>query len=294
MDKFYKNIDHQLSFNKGKNLFNNESFNTLKFIREITSVIEHLKDINESDANLLIDYTSGKAISEFWRINQYFSFDKSAKAELRNIYFELFSALKKENTAVDELARLHYEKLKSWLQINNAFAEKIYHKKDEILEPVTCAEYSAQFQIDIFQINLSSLAAPVLDIGCGEKANLVSFLNENGIEAFGIDRFTFDNVYLKKADWLEFEYGTLKWGTIISNLGFSNHFYHHHLREDGNYFNYARKYMDILNSLKVAGSFYYAPELPFIEQYLDKDKYQTEHHFVGELHLKATKILRIH
>lgn len=294
MDKFYENIDHQISFNKGKNLFNNESFNTLKFIREITSVIEHLKDINESDANLLIDYTSGKAISEFWRINQYFSFDKHAKTELRKIYIELLSAFKIKNIPVDKIAGLHYQNLKTWLQKNNAFAEKVYKQKDKILEPVACDEYSAQLQIEIFKIDLLGLATPVLDIGCGKKANLVSFLNEKGIETFGIDRFLFDSANLTNADWLEFDYGTSKWGTIISNLGFSNHFYHHHLREDGNYINYARKYMDILNSLKVAGSFYYAPELPFIEQYIDKDKYQTEHHFVGELNFRATRILRLY
>lgn len=73
---------------------------------------------------------------------------------------------------------------------------------------------------------------------------------------------------------MDYDYEKNKWGTIISNLGFSNHFIHHHLRKGGNYLQYAKKYMQILHSLKPGGSFHYAPDLPFIEQYLDKNMYE--------------------
>lgn len=62
-----------------------------------------------------------------------------------------------------------------------------------------------------------------------------------------------------------------KWGTIVSNLGFSNHFNHHNLREDGNFIKYAKTYMNILYSLKPGECFHYAPDLPFIEKYLDEN-----------------------
>jgi hypothetical protein len=70
-------------------------------------------------------------------------------------------------------------------------------------------------------------------------------------------------------------------GTITSNLGFSNHFNHHHLRKDGHFIEYAKTFMDILNSLKIGGSFYYAPDLPFIEKYLDRVKYRIKTHNIG-------------
>ena len=73
---------------------------------------------------------------------------------------------------------------------------------------------------------------------------------------------------------MDFSFVPGHWGTIISNLGFSNHFRHHHLRNDGDYLDYARKYMEILQSLKPGGAFYYAPDLPFIESYLDPQKYR--------------------
>jgi len=51
--------------------------------------------------------------------------------------------------------------------------------------------------------------------------------------------------------------------------------------------------MDILNALKVGGNFHYAPDLPFIEQYLDKDKYQLTKRSIGNYNLCSTKIIRM-
>lgn len=136
-----------------------------------------------------------------------------------------------------------------------------------------CSQYSAETQIKLLNIDLKTIQEPILDIGCGSSKNLVHYLISQGFEVFGIDRFVDDSTISKKADWLEFDYGIERWGTIISNLGFSNHFKHHHLRTDGNYLEYARTYMSILHSLKAGGRFYYAPDLPFVEGYLDHDKF---------------------
>jgi len=51
--------------------------------------------------------------------------------------------------------------------------------------------------------------------------------------------------------------------------------------------------MDILNSLKIGGSFHYAPDLPFIERYLDKNKYQLSARNIGGYDFKATVIKRL-
>ena len=118
----------------------------------------------------------------------------------------------------------------------------------------------------------------------------VNYLKNQGIEALGIDRFKFTASNLITVDWLEFDYGKEKWGTIISNLGFSNHFNHHNLREDGNYIEYGKTYMNILNSLKVGGRFHYAPDLPFIEKYLDNKQFDLRKYEINEYDFKTTKI----
>jgi hypothetical protein len=51
--------------------------------------------------------------------------------------------------------------------------------------------------------------------------------------------------------------------------------------------------MDILNSLKTGGSFYYAPDLPFVEKYLDKDNYQISTAGIGNYEFKSTRIKRL-
>jgi hypothetical protein len=194
---------------------------------------------------------------------------------------------------MDTISKNHYHKLTRWLQETNSFAEKIYFSKDEIIEAVACSEYSPDLQIEILQIDISQIIEPVLDIGCGIDGKLVKYFRENGIEAFGFDRFAEDSEFLKNIDWFEFDFGSAHWGTICSNLGFSNHFQHHNLRDDGNFVDYAKIYMDILNSLKVGGSFHYAPGLPFIEKYLDKKKFGIVKMNFGKQGFQSVKITKL-
>ena len=133
----------------------------------------------------------------------------------------------------------------------------------------------------------------ILDVGCGRELNLVNYLRDNGYEAYGIDRFNNNNPYYSKCDWLEHNFEPSKWGTIISNLGFSNHFIHHNLRVDGNFREYAQKYMEILASLKPNGSFHYAPDLPFIESHVNKQTYRVTNSVVENSEFKASRITRI-
>lgn len=162
-----------------------------------------------------------------------------------------------------------------------------------MLEPVVCSEYSAELQIGILQIDITQLIEPVLDIGCGKQGNLVMYLRERGIDAYGFDRFAYGHSFLTNSNWFEYLCGREKWGTIFSNLGFSNHFKHHHFRDDGNFIDYAKKYMEILDSLKVGGSFHYALDLPFIEQYLDKNKYQIKSQNIEQSAFKSIRVKRL-
>ena len=51
--------------------------------------------------------------------------------------------------------------------------------------------------------------------------------------------------------------------------------------------------MEILNSLKIGGSFHYAPDLPFIEQYLDIGKFKVTKRNIWEENFRSVKIKRL-
>jgi hypothetical protein len=293
LDKFKDNIDKQIESNQGKNLFFDAPDQTLRFLQETIDAIGRIGDIDKDYENILIDYATDKTLQEFCRINQYYSFNKAAINDLRKIYIALFSSIRDKYSSIETISEDHYQNLKLWLKKTNPSAEKTYLQQDLIIDPVACSEYSADLQIHILQIDISRLVEPVLDIGCGKKEHLVNYLRKAGFEAFGLDRFSKHSKYFIKADWLDFEYGMGKWGTITSNLGFSNHFNHQHYKEDGNFISYAKKYMDILNALKIGGCFYYAPDLPFIEEYLDRSKFQVIKKNIENYNFKTTIVKRL-
>jgi hypothetical protein len=293
MNNYQDKIDKQFEFNQGKNLFYNGIVNSLRFSPDTLKAIDRIDIIDSVSENLLIDYLTNRAVQEFCMINQYYTFDKQARLLLRDLYVDLFANIKSKKTSIDSIAEKHFENLIKWLKESNSFAEKIYTSKGEIIESVVCSEYSPDLQIDILQIDIDQIVEPVLDIGCGKQGSLVLFLCQKGIDAYGFDRFAYEHTVLSNSDWFKYKFEKEKWGTIISNLGFSNHFQHHHFRNDGNYIDYAKKYMDILTSLKIGGNFHYAPDLPFVEQYLDKDKYQLTKRRIGNHEFNSTKIERL-
>ena len=293
MDKYLKNIDKQIAFNKGKNIFLDHTDLRLQFIDDTINAISNIRELSTDSEKILIEYTTDKALEEFCRINQYYTFNSQAKKDLRDIYLDLFSSIKTNEKTVESISKIHYDRIKQWLRITNPFAEKIYSNTDLNIKPVACSEYSIELQVNVLKIDTNTLAEPVLDIGCGKQGNLVNYLCNKGIDTIGIDRFSFFNNNLINTDWLEFNYGIEKWGTIVSNLGFSNHFQHHNLREDGNYIEYGKKYMDILKSLKIGGRFHYAPDLPFIEFYLDNRQYKIDKYKIEGFDFKTTIITRL-
>jgi hypothetical protein len=139
---------------------------------------------------------------------------------------------------------------------------------------VVCREYTPEFQLEILSVDVLDLKSPVLDLGCGKSGRLVGYLNSKGLHAVGVDRLVDDFPSLVEGDWLNYPLEPESWGTVISHMGFSNHFVFQHLYKQGNPEPYARQYMRILASLKVGGSFYYTPGLPFIEALLPKELYR--------------------
>lgn len=142
-----------------------------------------------------------------------------------------------------------------------------------VFREVQCAEYAATLQVRVLNLDLDSLLDPILDLGCGETAGLVRYLRAKGREAFGVDRIAPAEDFILGKDWLALTLEPGAWGTVISHLGLSNHFLHHHLRPGGQAERYAHKYMEILRALKPGGSFIYSPGLPFMETLLSRDTY---------------------
>ena len=291
-DKFIKSINKQIEFNQGKNIFAKDS-DIFQFASETVKVTSKINGLNPDSIDFIADYATDKAIEEFCRVNQYYAFDSKTKDNLKTIYLNLFECILNKTDSIEIISKKHYESLKNWLKSSNSFAEKIYTNKSNEIEPVACSEYSPNLQIEILQINIKNLIQPVLDIGCGSQGLLVEFLESQDIDAHGIDRYKFENLNCETADWLEYDYENNKWGTIISNLGFSNHFNHHNLRNDGNYIKYAQTYMKILHSLKKNGCFHYAPDLPFIEKYLDNNQFALNKFDIDKYNFKTTIVKRL-
>ncbi len=149
------------------------------------------------------------------------------------------------------------------------------------VEEVVCAEYSPQLQIELLALEPNLLLQPILDLGCGENARLVEALQRQyHLQGIGLDRYlnktAAENKLGLNGDWLTMPLGHNAWGTIISHMGFSNHFIHHHITagQDDQAARYAARYMEILHALKPGGAFIYAPGLPFVENLLSPEQYR--------------------
>ncbi|PSL46564.1 hypothetical protein CLV51_103545 [Chitinophaga niastensis] len=244
----------------------------------------------------LVHYLTVQAQLAFCAANQYIDVSGAAGVSLKAIYSTLLddivTTLSSRFHDFDNLERLHGQRLTQWLLQTNPFAREVNGIAHSHVQEVVCAEYSPAIQLAVLRLDIATMKGPVLDIGCGQNANLVRHLRQNGVEAFGIDRFIDDpEYYLQAGDWLEYELAGNYWGTIISNLSFSNHFLHHHQRSNGQHLGYAKKYMEILGALQPGGSYHYAPQLPMIEEYLSADTYDIRHYQVDD-HFQNTVITR--
>ena len=132
---------------------------------------------------------------------------------------------------------------------------------------VTCGAYSPELQLAVLGLTPSAMREPILDVGSGDGA-LVRHLRAAGKDARGLDREAPDEPWFVRGDWLAFDYGARRWGTILSHLGFSLHFMHQEMKSSDLAFEYARAYMRVVRALAPGGTFAYVPGLPFIEAML--------------------------
>jgi hypothetical protein len=244
----------------------------------VAGLLAHSQRLSE-----LVDLFVNFTIEFTYASNQFIHLNPAEEAHLRQIYTGYLQDMRTvivQSSSVqelkDDLSRLvarHFGELRD--NISRFFdpAPKDAVEDNVILNQVACFEYSPAFQLNLLGIRLETLKEPVLDLGCGKSGQLVRYLRTRGVQAVGIDRIVRDEEYFTRSDWLTAKLSPNTWGTVISHMGFTNHFIFHHLYRFGSPEKYARQYMSILESLQPGGSFYYAPGLPFIEQYLPAGSY---------------------
>lgn len=212
--------------------------------------------------------------------NQFLLFSDDHREELVEIYEafvddlrEQLDVLRGDDEALSALQEAVVDHHVALWQFGRAFVKSQFAVDESVPGPIPpCFEYDPEFQLKLWGIPPEKvrerLVEPVLDLGCGQQAALVRWLRERGVDAYGVDKLAEPGEFVQQGDWLDTPLEPGRWGTIISHMGFSNHFFHHHLRTDGHPERYARRFMDILRALKPGGRFLYAPGLPFFEPLL--------------------------
>jgi hypothetical protein len=286
-----RSIQLQHDHNKNRNLFCSADGGVLKLTPYTLQLLrqfpqEILKLETDGESSRIIRYLTLQAQQAFSATNQYLNLGMESTAQLHTVYHQLWqdtlTALRIHTTDFTALEKKHTGRLAAWLLQTNPFSSKLNSTDHTHVQSVVCAEYSAPMQLHVLQLDVSQLKTPVLDIGCGQHAHLVRYLRSEGIAAFGIDRLIDGSEkYLQVMDWLDCKLPPASWGTIISNLSFSNHFLHHHQRANSEHIAYAQKYMEILGALQPGGSYHYAPHLPMMEMHLSPASYKIRHYPVN-------------
>ena len=111
METLKENIDKQIEYNQNKNIFI-DNLDIFQFATETIKAISNASKLNSDSKQLLIEYATDKALQEFYKVNQYYSFDLKAKHDLRIIYSELFENFCAQSIAIEDIAKNHYQKLK--------------------------------------------------------------------------------------------------------------------------------------------------------------------------------------
>lgn len=206
------------------------------------------------------------------RRHQYLALDDEALAELtallRGLLAGLAGALGRDDDAAAAAG------VRTALAGHRAgLAALVRARLGERPRDVVCAEYSPALQLELLGLSAATLDDPVLDLGCGPAAALVRALRAAGRDAHGLDREAPADV-ATVGDWLRFDYGVERWGTVVSHHAFTLHFLHHHLRPGPRALAYAETFMAVLRALRPGGRFAYAPGLPFLEGMLPRATYR--------------------
>lgn len=262
-------INRQISKNKNLNLL----FGSLQSEIEIDNEFYHRliavkqSGLAETELNQLIEHAVQKTLHTLYQINQFIQIPDRDIEKLRNIYRTTWYELTPETfeTALFD----HHQKLANWIEPFYPATFKQALRQTPRIGRVVNTEYSARLQLKLFGLTIDELPEPVIDVGCGPHANLVTILRKAGKQAVGIDReIALSSEHRIQSDWFKFEFAARTWGTIIAHMSFSNHLLYVYQHEKEKLPDYLFQYHDMLGALKPNGLFLYAPSLPFIEERL--------------------------
>ena len=266
-------INAQLKKNRDLNLLFKKLETEINIDENFKQTLIKVKKENINNIDELVEYTVKKTLESIYEINQYLIISKVDINDLKNIYFKTWNKLEETNS--DKILIEHHKNLSEW--ISKFYPKKFINtlKENRKIGKVLNKEYKADIQKQVLDLNCEELLEPIIDIGCGKNGILVKELSKKYKNVIGIDRLITDqSQYLIEIDWFDFVFENQKWGAVISNMSFTNHMIYTLHNDKKNIFKYILKYKEILDSLKMNGKFIYAPSLSFLEEKLDKQKYE--------------------
>jgi hypothetical protein len=275
-------IEQQLDINKSKNLLYKNVTQIMSVEPSFLAALEELLNSNGGDKSEeihseFISFAAKELVKRLYSINPYLRVSKVQVGNLEQIYHRTWQRMIKTGNIKTTLNEFNYPELSKWLAA--LYPEKFQQslKFTSGIGHVTYEEYSAELQIELLGIDIARIKQPVIDIGCGSQANLVKYFRSLDVEAYGIDRQLVEHEsYLTQVDWFDFYFEPGRWGTVISNMGFTNHLNYAYLQDISQLEHYLLKMREIIESLSVYGCFYYAPGLPYIEDKLSAKSYTVE------------------
>ncbi|MDD3929482.1 MAG: hypothetical protein PHY87_06780, partial [Sphaerochaeta sp.] len=123
--------------------------------------------------------------------NQYISLSKQTIDALNALYRKLVLHLRRI-PADDDVSLVEHIVAQHRVQLIAILRNNTYNKRQEQLF-IPCAEYTGLFQYQLLHLDECVLKQPLLDVGCGRKHQLLSYLKEKGFsDLFGIDQYQSD------------------------------------------------------------------------------------------------------
>jgi hypothetical protein len=298
MDKLDKALQQQIDLNKTKNMLYSQLGEIIEIDPDFLAALEELiagdqREFSERELQDAISFASGMLLKRLYFVNQFLQIDEQKKHTLESIYLHTWQRIVETKDIQPALKEYHYPELTNWIAslYPPSFLEPL--REGPTIGQIVCEEYSPHVQIDLLRLDVRALKQPLLDIGCGSTAGLTRYLRTLGIQAYGIDRhIEKKETYLQQTSWMDYEFKPDTWGTIISNMAFTNHLLYVKNHDRAQLKLYLQKFKQIIESLMVGGRVHYAPNVSFIEERLDVSRYRAERfEVVREIHM--TRIMKI-
>lgn len=274
MHRIRESIQQQLQVNQAKNMLYGRLDRIMEIDPEFLAALEEL--VAHDDAPLgpealqeAVSFASKALLKRIHAVNQFVRADRKQLARLESIYLRTWKRIVKTRDIQATLMDYHYPALSRWLADLYPEQFRAPLRARPTVGRVVCEEYSPQLQIDLLRLAPLTLKQPILDVGCGSKAALVRYLRSLGLEASGIDRdIEQAEPYLQPTDWFDLPFVPNSWGTIVSNMSFSNHLSYARRYDPVLAKSYLAKFDEILTSLVPGGTFAFAPGITGIERRL--------------------------